>query len=80
MVGAIESDFLHCAELLILVHFGFLDLASHVVEVSHFELVGHSFFVLLAVQDPGEDLQLSDGLEREFDDGAGHAHLLETLD
>ena len=79
MVRAIEADLFHCVEFLVFGHLGALDFAPDVVEVRHFELVGHSLLVFLTVEDSREDLQLIDRLERQFDDCAGHAHLLEAL-
>ena len=63
MVCAVESDLFHRGELFVFCHFCALDFAPDVVEVRDFELVGNSLFVLLAVENAGEDLELSDGLK-----------------
>lgn len=63
MVCTVESDLFHRGELFVFCQFCALDFAPDVVEVRDFELVGNSLFVLLAVENAGEDLELSDGLE-----------------
>lgn len=80
MVGAVESDFLHCIELLILDHLSPLDLAPHVVEVSHFEFVGDTLLVFFTVKNASENFELIDCLEGELENCADHTHALEAFD